>query len=210
MMTDVQRSRVALYARVSTLDQTGASQLARLRTWAEAEGRNVVLERVDSATGKNVRRPGLSEIMSEARGHHITGIAVVKVDRWARSVMDLSATLHELRDLGVEWTAVDQGIRISPDKSDPTTSLILHILSAVAEWEASIISERTRQSMAYLKSTGKHVGRPLGSKDKGPRSKKGYFKRYAETTVALMWASPITKKGVPYLSQPSNTLPPSR
>jgi DNA invertase Pin-like site-specific DNA recombinase len=204
------QDRVALYARVSTIDQTGASQLERLRSWATHEGRHVVLERVDSATGKNVRRPGLSEIMAEARGHHLSAVVVVKVDRWARSVMDLSATLHELRDLGVEWIAVDQGIRISPDRSDPTSSLILHILSAVAEWEASIISERTRQSMAYLRSTGKHVGRPVGSKDRVPRSKKGYLQRYAEVTTALMGGSPLTKKGVPYLSQPSNTLTPSR
>lgn len=140
----------ALYGRVSTSDQDGASQLDRLRKWAADSNtpRTIVLAEVDSATGKNVRRPVLERIMAEARGHHVRSIAVVKVDRWARSVMDLSATLHELRDLGVEWIAVDQGIRISPDRADATSKLILDVLGAVAEWEASIISERTKQALA--------------------------------------------------------------
>lgn len=170
----------ALYARVSTTDQDGSSQIARLRAWADREGRQVTIERTDEATGKNVRRPGLEAIMQEARGHHIRSVAVAKVDRWARSVLDLSSTLHELRDLGVEWVAVDQGLRISPDRSDPTSKLILDVLGAVAEWEASIISERTRQGLAHRKALGVRLGRPPGSRDKTPRSNKGYLERYAE------------------------------
>ena len=155
------------------------SQIARLNRWAKEGGRQVVLKKVDNATGRNIRRPGLDHIMQEARGHHINSIAVTKVDRWARSVRDLSNSLHELQDLGIEWVATDQGIRISPNKSDPTTKLILEVLGAVAEWEASIISERTRQALAYLKASGKRLGRPPGSKDRAPRSNKGYLARYA-------------------------------
>jgi DNA invertase Pin-like site-specific DNA recombinase len=154
------RTRVALYGRVSTNDQEGGSQLARLREWAAREGHEVVLERVDTATGRHVQRPGLTEVMAEARGHHVHVVAVCKVDRWARSVLHLASTVRELHELGVEFVAVDQGLRISRSRGDPTSELILNVLGAVAEWEASIISERTKESLAHLKATGKRLGRP--------------------------------------------------
>ena len=189
-VTDASTPKTALYARVSTTDQKGASQIARLNQWAKNEGRKVAIRKIDNATGKNIRRPGIDLIMQEARGHHINTIAVTKVDRWARSVRDLSNTLHELQDLGVEWVAIDQGLRISPDRSDPTTKLILEVLGAVAEWEASIISERTRQALAYLKAKGKRLGRPPGSKDRSPRSKKGYLERYAGRHPKMQGGTP--------------------
>jgi len=151
---------VGLYARVSTCDQDATSQIARLREWAVREGYSVGLERVDTATGKNVRRPGLESILQEARGHHIRLLAVTKVDRVARSVQHLAGIASELHSLGVGFYAVDQGIRISPDQSDPTSNLILNVLGAVAEWEGSIISERTKASLAHLKSKGVRLGRP--------------------------------------------------
>ncbi len=186
-------TRTALYARVSTVDQDGGSQIDRLRKWADGAepAREVVLVETDEATGRNVRRPGLARVMAEARGHHVQSIAVCKVDRWARSIMDLSATLHELRELGVEWVAVDQGIRVSPDKSDATSKLILDVLGAVAEWEASIISERTRESLAYKRDTLKErLGRPRGSRDKKPRSNKGYLARYVKNGAKTEGAPP--------------------
>ncbi|MGA9044667.1 MAG: recombinase family protein [Thermoplasmata archaeon] len=152
--------KAAIYARVSTEDQDASSQLARLREWAARENHAVVLEEHDQASGRNVRRPGFERVMQEARGHHVQLVLVTKVDRIARSVQHLAATARELHDLGVELVAVDQGIRISKDRTDPTGELVLHILASVAEWEASIISERTKESLAHLKASGKRLGRP--------------------------------------------------
>jgi DNA invertase Pin-like site-specific DNA recombinase len=152
--------KVALYARTSTADQDGSSQLERLREWARREGHDVVLERTDVASGRLVRRPGAGDVLAEARGHHIQAVAVVKVDRWARSVQHLAATVAELRELGVEFVAVDQGLRVSRDRTDPTATLILHVLASVAEWEGSIIRERTKEALASLRARGVRLGRP--------------------------------------------------
>ncbi len=152
--------RVALYARTSTSDQDGSSQLERLREWARREGHEILLERTDVASGRLVRRPGMDAVMAEARGHHVQLVAVAKVDRWARSVQHLAASVAELHELGVEFVAVDQGLRVGKDRSDPTATLILHVLGSVAEWEASIIRERTREALAALKARGVRLGRP--------------------------------------------------
>ena len=125
--------RVALYARVSTEDQDASTQLDRLREWATREGHDVVIERTDVASGRLVRRPGADEILAEARGHHIQAVAVCKVDRWARSVQHLASTVRELHELGVEFVAVDQGLRVGRGRDDPTSALIVHVLASVAE-----------------------------------------------------------------------------
>lgn len=154
----------ALYARVSTTDQHGAAQIARLREVEPAPDDRCY---IDEATGKNMRRPKMERLMQEARGHHVRRILVVKVDRWARSVKDLVSSLEELRELGVEWQAVEQGIRILPDRKDATTNLILQVLGAVAEWEGSIISERTIQGLAYARTLCEHCGGPEGGPHQG-------------------------------------------
>ena len=148
--------RAALYARVSTPDQAAGPQLARLREWAEREGYAAHLEREDVASGRLVRRPGAEAVMQAARGHHVHAVAVAKVDRWARSVQHLAATVEELHGLGVAFYAVDQGLAVRP--GDPTSRLILNVLGAVAEWEASIISERTKDALRALPA-GKGAGR---------------------------------------------------
>jgi len=150
------RRRVAIYARVSTAEQDAEPQLVRLREWAERAGLDVTMERSDTASGRLVRRAGAEEIMQEARGHHVHAVAVAKVDRWARSMQHLAATVEELHGLGVEFHAVDQGLAVRP--RDPTSRLILGVLGAVAEWEASIISERTKDALRALPE-GKGAGR---------------------------------------------------
>ena len=152
--------RVALYARVSTEEQDPLSQLPRLRDWAKAGGHQVVLERAETASSRLVRRPLREEIMQEARGHHVQAVAVVKLDRWGRSVIDIKTSLQELHDLGVSFFAIDQNVALG-GKTDPMANFLLNILGAVAELERDLISERTKQSMAYARDVlGKHVGRP--------------------------------------------------
>lgn len=151
--------KVALYARVSTDEQTPESQLARLRDWAVANKHDVVMERAEIASGRLTRRPIQDELMGEALGRRVDAVAVVKVDRWARSLKHLATTVEALHGRGCAFFAVEQGLAVV--KGDPTSNLILGILAAVAEWEGSIISERTRLSMAYVRDVKKkHVGRP--------------------------------------------------
>lgn len=153
--------RLAIYARVSTPDQDVEPQLVRLRDWARSGGHDVAMERRDVASGRLVRRPGQEEIMQAARGHHVHAVAVAKVDRWARSIQHLAGTVNELHGLGVAFYAVDQGLSVKP--KDATSALILNVLGSVAQWEGSIISERTRDTLAARQAAGVAIGRRPGT-----------------------------------------------
>lgn len=150
--------RVALYARVSTGLQNPKPQLDRLRSWAAASGHTVRMERAEVASGRLVRRPLQEEIIGEALGRRVDAVAVVKVDRWARSLQHLSATVAAFHKRGAAFYAVDQGLAVVP--GDATSGLVLGVLGAVAEWEANIISERTKDALAARKAAGVKLGRP--------------------------------------------------
>lgn len=146
--------KVALYARVSTEKQDPQPQLGKLREWAARNQYVVCLEAVDKATGKNMRRPGMESVMNLVRQRHVDAVAVVKIDRWARSVKDLSNTVNEIHERKAEFHAIDQGLSVKPN--DPTAKLILNVLGAVADWEGSIISERTKDGLAGKSGRGRH------------------------------------------------------
>lgn len=146
--------KVALYARVSTEGQDPHPQLAKLREWAVRNSYTICLESVDKATGKNMRRPGMEAVMSLVRQRHVDAVAVCKIDRWARSVKDLSNTVQEIHERKAEFHAIDQGLSVKPN--DPTAKLILNVLGAVADWEGSIISERTKDGLSGKAGRGRH------------------------------------------------------
>ncbi len=150
--------RVALYARVSTKKQDAEPQLTRLREWAKNAGLQVVGEFIETASGRLVRRPEQDKVMALARGHHTQAVAVVKLDRWGRSLMDLRRSIEELVKAGVVFHAVEQGI--SYEKDTPVGKLFLSQLGAFAEFEADLISERTRDGMAGRAALGWPDGKP--------------------------------------------------
>lgn len=151
--------KVALYARVSKDDQDNDGQLARLRTWASSAGHEVVLERAEKVSTRLVRRPLREEILQEARGRHVQAIAVCKLDRWGRGLIDIKTSLDELYRLGCHFYAVDQGIALT-GKSDALGGFLLNVLGAFAEMERELISERTKEALAARKAAGVKLGRP--------------------------------------------------
>src|SRR5690606_37266890 len=84
--------RVALYARVSTAEQTVEPQIHALRQYATARGLEVVAEHVDAAiSGTRERRRGLDALLAQARRRQIDAVVVVKLDRLGRSLAHLLA-----------------------------------------------------------------------------------------------------------------------
>ncbi len=98
--------RAALYARVSTAEQTVDPQLHALREYARARGVEVVEEYVDQGvSGSRDQRPALDRLLKDARRRRFDAVACLKLDRLARSVRHLTTLAAEFeRDLIRERT----------------------------------------------------------------------------------------------------------
>lgn len=151
--------KVAIYARVSTQDQNCEVQLRELRNYCKARGWKKPVEYVDQGfSGSKASRPALDRLMRDAADRQFECVLVWKLDRFGRSVLNLSQSISQLDSYRVRFVATTQGI--DTDSSNPTSRLLLHILSAVAEFEREIIRERTRSGLARARELGKQLGRP--------------------------------------------------
>lgn len=149
--------RVALYARVSTVDQTLQPQLDTLRAYARARKLEVVETYTDHGiSGSRDRRPALDELMAKARRRAFDAVAVVKLDRLARSTRHLTALAGELEALGVDLIVTDQGI----DTTTPSGRLLFNVLAAIGEFELDLVRERTQAGLEAARKAGKRFGRP--------------------------------------------------
>jgi DNA invertase Pin-like site-specific DNA recombinase len=133
--------RVALYARVSTKDQSSEMQLDALNKYCAARDWPVTDTFVDhGVSGGKRNRPALDMLMQAARERKIDVIAVWKLDRFGRSLINLSQLLTELNALGVRFIAITDGI--DTDKSNPTATLLLNLMCCFAQFERELIRER--------------------------------------------------------------------
>jgi len=154
--------RVALYARVSTLDQSTGSQLLDLRKYVSARGWKIYREFVDEGiSGTKDSRPALDQLMDDARKRRFDVVLVWRFDRFARSTKHLILALEEFRNLGIDFVSFQENI----DTSSPLGSAIFTIIAAVAQLERDIISERVRAGLRRARENGKKLGRPRASVD---------------------------------------------
>ena len=147
---------VALYVRVSTLDQNCDLQLADLRRYAgQRFGR--CCEYVDEGvSGTQRRRPQLDAMVRDAHKRIFDVVLVWKFDRFARSLKHLIDALEEFRALGIDFISFTEGI----DTTTPSGQLLFHVVGAVAQFERDLIVERVRAGMAHARAMGKRIGRP--------------------------------------------------
>jgi DNA invertase Pin-like site-specific DNA recombinase len=151
------RPRVALYARVSTVDQHPQTQIHALRQLAEQRGWEIVGEYVDhGVSGSRDRRPQLDALMKHVSRGGVDIVGVWRFDRFARSVRHLVVALDDLRARGVDFVSVNDSI----DTSTPSGRFTFAVIAAVAELEREIIRERTRAGLAEARRRGAKVGRP--------------------------------------------------
>ncbi len=149
--------RVALYARVSTTDQSTESQLLDLRRYVSERGWNVFKEYVDEGiSGTKDSRPALNDLMNDAKKRRFDVVLVWRFDRFARSTKHLILALEEFKNLGINFVSYQENI----DTSSPLGSAIFTIISAVAQLERDIIAERVKAGLRRAKENGKKLGRP--------------------------------------------------
>lgn len=149
--------KVALYARVSKGEQDVASQMARLRAEAEARGDVVVLGLTDEISSRK-RLLNRERILALARGRQFQGVMVEALDRWGRSVRDLTNTVGDLREAGCSFEALRERIVLRAQGVSATDDYVFNSMAAAAQLERDLISERTRKKLESLKAAGKRLG----------------------------------------------------
>ena len=142
------------YARVSTNDQNPELQIDAL----EQAGCEKIF--TEKASGAKRDRPELQAALSYMRSGDT--LVVWKLDRLARSLRQLVETVEDLEAQQIGFKSLTETI-------DTTTSggkLIFHIFAALAEFERSIIRERTRAGLESAKARGRIGGRPRALSEK--------------------------------------------
>jgi DNA invertase Pin-like site-specific DNA recombinase len=109
---------------------------------------------VDKASGKLARRPELDKALDFLRSGDT--LVITKLDRLGRSVHNLVELAALLAQRGIDLRVLHQGI----DTSTPGGKLTFHILSAIAEFERDLISERTLDGLEAARARGRKGGRP--------------------------------------------------
>ena len=131
--------RSAIYARVSTRDQSCALQVRDLKAYCAA--RKFIVSRAyidEGESGAKNSRPELNELMADARKRKFDAIVVWRFDRFARSTKHLLLALEEFRSLGIQFISYQENI----DTSSPLGQALFTIVSAVAQLERDLIRER--------------------------------------------------------------------
>ena len=135
------------YARVSTQDQNPELQLDALH------GRGCEQVFRDAATGMLRERPELTACLRTVRKGDT--LVVWKLDRLARSLKDLVEIVHDLNERGVGFQSLTEAI----DTTSTGGRLVFHIFGALAEFEHSLIRERTMAGLAAARARGRKGGR---------------------------------------------------
>src|SRR5215211_408377 len=135
------------YARVSTEDQSLDLQTDAL-TKAGAER---IFE--DKASGARDDRPGLADALSHLRSGDC--LIVWRLDRLGRTMRSLVAFVEDLRERGIDFRSVTEGI----DTTTPAGRFFFHVLAALAQMERELIRERTNAGLAAARARGRQGGR---------------------------------------------------
>jgi DNA invertase Pin-like site-specific DNA recombinase len=158
------------YARVSTQDQNLDLQLDTLK---EAGCEQIFTDKI---TGTKFDRPQLNELKKILRNGDT--VVVWKLDRMGRGLRDMINLMKEFEDKGIGFKSLTEGI----DTTTNTGKLVFNIFASLAEFERSLIVERTQAGLKAGRARGKVGGRPR-KLDDGQREL--LRKMHADKTIPL-------------------------
>ena len=159
-------NRAAIYARVSTSDQSFERQVAELTAFAERGGYDVVGMFKETASGASANRAARNQILNLAQARHIDAILVSELSRWGRSTQDLLDTLNRLAGWKVSVVAMN-GMTFELDT--PHGRMMATMLAGIAQFERDLLSERVKSGLAAARARGKKLGQQLGQRPKSDK-----------------------------------------
>jgi len=159
--------RVAIYTRVSTDEQDADKQQDMCIEACKRASHEVFKVYTDIISGTKESRPEFNKLLTDMREYKFDAIMVTKLDRLGRSLKHLLNLFDEFGNKGIHFIATTQNI----DTSNAAGKMQMQILGAFAEFERSMISERTKEGMRHAVGVGKR------GRDKVPRKRRGGLKK---------------------------------
>ncbi len=157
-MTETERIRCGLYARVSTRQQMECeynslhSQRDKLEAYCKSQDGYAIQGYYEDGgqSGDSLERPGLQRLLLDIRTGRLDCVLVYKIDRLTRSVKDFHTLMDLFEEHQVDFVSVTQSI----DTRHPTGRLLRNILLDFAQFEREMIADRTRDKMRQRAQKG--------------------------------------------------------
>lgn len=159
--------KVAIYCRVSTEDQNLDNQEIALTEYCKRMNYEIFKVYKDVISGTKQNRTEFNKLLEDMRNGKFNCVLVTKLDRIGRSLQHLLSLFDEFNKKGIHFISLTQNI----DTSNSAGRLQFQILSAFAEFERNLISERTKEGLKRCSGVGKR------GKDKQPRKRRGVLKK---------------------------------
>ncbi len=144
-------AKTLFYARVSTRDQKLDLQLDAARRLG-VKTADIYLEK---ASGARHDRPVLAKVLAELKPGDT--LACYKLDRLGRSLGHLAKVIEDLEGRGIHFMTTEDGLTTKGS----TGKLVLGIMASIAQFERSLILERTQAGLAAAKKRGTRLGPPI-------------------------------------------------
>lgn len=152
--------RVAIYMRVSTVNQTTDNQLKQLTDFAKSRSWKVSKVYDDSGySGDSKDRPAFNQMLDEAQKGKFESILVYQLSRFGRSMGDVIKNITMLKECGVSVYSYSENLSTAEDS--PYGKIVLAVLSALGEIELDLIRDRVRAGVKRAQENGVQFGRPF-------------------------------------------------
>lgn len=143
---------IAVYLRVSTTDQDIGMQRREIEARGYVDAKYYVDE---GFSGKSTARPALRQLLEDVKQGQIKTIVIWKLDRLGRSLADLLNFIKVFNEHGASLISLRDNLDLSTSQG----VLFMQLLGAFAEFERSMIVERTKAGLAHARAKGIHCGR---------------------------------------------------
>ena len=183
------------YVRVSTLDQSTDHQLVGL----EGHGLDRIYSDKVSGSVAFTDRPAGRRLLTDVEAGMISEVHFWSVDRVGRDIKDITNVLHDLMARGIQVVIHKEGLKLlTPDgKQNPTATLVLSVMTAIAQIERNAIRERTAEGLAVARAKGRLIGRKKGTTESREKflakAKSVMIRKYLEAGHTILETSKLVQ-----------------
>lgn len=180
-----ERTKVVIYARVSTSAQDYTRQITELRKYAKKQNYEIVKEFSEKISGakKIEERAAIKELLDFVSQNKVEKVLVYECSRLSRRQLDFLSIIEQLTELGVSLYVLQNGLEtLLPDgRPSPLSSLVLGVISEFNSLEKSLIRARCASGYEHYRDKGGRVGRK-----KGYRKSEADYRTTYDREIALL------------------------